>query len=465
MPAVTDLEGFTYLQRGGHGAARPLRTEPTPLGSTARRGTSAGRSRRYDRSPELTIGSGDSRFQETGIKRWVNGAFTFTPDGNPLVGPVDGVPGYWAACGVMAGFSQGAGIGLALANWIVDGDPGVDAFGMDVARFGDYAAEDTYLRATTAQFYARRFVMAFPNEELPAGRPLKTTPCYEDFVAANARFTVNFGLEVPLYFAPSADFEEHDTRGVGRGGERAALEVLVRGRIVVANDAQEGAYEIAQYARYEVSGPGAEAWLDHLVAGRIPSVGRIRLTPMLNPAGRLMGDLTVARLDEDRFWLTGSYYLQPWHMRWFHQHLPPTDVSVRNITDDHMGFSVSGPAAREIVAKLTREDLATDAFPFLGVRAMEVKRAGHVGRSLTGELGYEIVVPRDRHRPGRSCRTPGRARSARSATARSTACAWRRGTGSGRPSSGRRTPARRGSPVRRLRQGRVRRARGCAARP
>ena len=124
--------------------------------------------------------SGSQRFPvlaETGIKRWVNGAFTFTPDGNPLVGPVAGVPNYWAACGVMAGFSQGAGIGLAVANWIVDGDPGYDVFGMDVARFGPYAANDRYLARHDEQFYARRFVMAYPNEELPAGRPLKTTPC------------------------------------------------------------------------------------------------------------------------------------------------------------------------------------------------------------------------------------------------------------------------------------------------
>ena len=109
--------------------------------------------------------------------------------------------------------------------------------------------------------------MAFPNEELPAGRPLKTTPCYEDFLAANARFAVVFGLEMPLYFAPSADFEEHDTL------DRSNAEPIVAAEVAAAREAA-GAYEIAQYARYEVSGRGAEAWLDHLVAGRIPSVGR-----------------------------------------------------------------------------------------------------------------------------------------------------------------------------------------------
>jgi len=399
MAAVTDLEGFTYLQREGNGVLLGVYEQNPRHWAVDGAPWDFGRTlfpEELDRiMPELSIGF--RRFpvlQETGIKRWVNGAFTFTPDGNPLVGPVDGIPGYWAACGIMAGFSQGAGVGLALANWIVDGDPGVDAFGMDVARFGDFASDDAYLRATTAQFYARRFVMAFPNEELPAGRPLKTTPCYDDFVAANARFTVNFGLEVPLYFAPSPRFEENETL------DRSNAEPIVAEEVAAVREAA-GAYEIAQYARYEVTGAGATAWLGHLVAGRIPSVGRIRLTPMLNPAGRLMGDLTIARIDDDRFWLTGSYYLQPWHMRWFHQHMrADEDVTVRNITDDRMGFSVSGPAAREIVGKLTPEDLATEAFPFLAVREIEVGSArAVVGRiSLTGELGYEIVVRRDAHR-------------------------------------------------------------------
>jgi dimethylglycine dehydrogenase len=221
----------------------------------------------------------------------------------------------------MAGFSQGAGIGLALANWIADGDPQYDVFGMDVARFGDFASNDRYLRATTAQFYARRFVMAYPNEELPAGRPLKTTPCYDVFAQLGARYTVNWGLEVPLYFAPSPDFVENDTLG------RSNAEPIV-GEEAAAVRTAAGAYEIAQYARYEVSGPGAEAWLDHLLAGRMPAVGRIRLSPMLSPAGRLLGDLSVTRLDDDRFWLTGSYYLQAWHGRWFAQHLPERGVRV-----------------------------------------------------------------------------------------------------------------------------------------
>ncbi len=398
MAAVTDLEGFTYLQKEGNGVLLGV-YETNP-----RHWTTEGAPWDYGMElfpeeierilPELTIGF--QRFpvlKDVGIRRWVHGGMTFTPDGNPLVGPVAGVPNYWAACGCMAGFSQCAGIGLAVANWIADGDPGYDVFGMDVARFGPYATNDRYLRQTTRQFYARRFVMAYPNEELPAGRPLKTTPCYDEFLAAGARFTVNWGLEVPLYFAPSPDFEETDTLG------RSNAEPIVAGEVEAVRTAA-GAYEIAQYARYEVTGPGAERWLDRLLASRIPETGRIRLAPMLNERGHLVGDLTVARLDDDRFWLTGSYHLQDWHMRWFGANLPPSDVEVRNVTDAWMGFSVSGPAARAILGELTHEDVSGAAFPFLAIRRIDVGTArAIVGRiSLTGELGYEIAVPSVHHR-------------------------------------------------------------------
>jgi dimethylglycine dehydrogenase len=398
MAAVTDLEGFTYLQKEGNGVLLGI-YETNP-----RHWTTEGAPWEYgmtlfpeeiDRiAPELSIGF--ERFpvlKEVGIRRWVNGGMTFTPDGNPLVGPVAGVRNYWAACGCMAGFSQCAGIGLAVANWIADGDPGYDVFGMDVTRFGSYATNDRYLRDTTRQFYARRFVMAYPNEELPAGRPLATTPCYDQFAAAGARFTVNWGLEVPLYFAPSPDFVETDTLG------RSNAEPIVAEEVEAVRTAA-GAYEIAQYARYEVTGPDAEGWLDRLLSSRLPAAGRIRLAPMLNPHGRLMGDLSVSRLEPDRFWLTGSYYLQEWHMRWFRANLPPAGVRIRNVTDAWMGFSLSGPSARAILQDLTPEDLSTEAFPFLSIGSIDVGTArAVVGRiSLTGELGYEIVVPALRHR-------------------------------------------------------------------
>jgi dimethylglycine dehydrogenase len=129
-------------------------------------------------------------------------------------------------------------------------------------------------------------------------------------------------------------------------------------------------------------------------------VGKIRLAPMLNETGRLMGDLTIARLDEQRFWLTGSYYLQDWHQRWFRQHLPLAGVNVRNVTDGWMGFSISGPESRQILERLTHEDVSNEAFGFLTCRPMDVGTSrAVVGRiSLTGELGYELTVPTEQHR-------------------------------------------------------------------
>jgi dimethylglycine dehydrogenase len=399
MPAVTDLEGFTYLQREKNGVLLGV-YEQNPRhwevdGPAWDYGMELIPEEIERISPELSIGF--ERFpvlQRVGIKRWVNGAITFTPDGNPLVGPVSGVPNYWAACGVMAGFSQCAAIGLALANWIVDGDPGDDVFGMDVARFGPFAADASYLRALTSQFYARRFVMAYPNEELPAGRPLKTTPAFEDLSDAGARFGVVWGLEVPLFFAPGdPDFEETPSL------RRSNAHDLV-GEEVAAVRTAAGAYETAAYARYEVTGPGAEAWLDRILACRMPEVGRVRLAPMLRETGTLMGDLTVTRLAEDRYWLVGSYYLQEWHLRWFRDLLPPRGVDLRNVSDEWMGFSVSGPESRGVVERALDRDLPAQSVPFMSAGLVDFDGADAVlaRLSLTGELGYEVTVPSARHR-------------------------------------------------------------------
>ena len=399
MAAVTDLEGFTYLQREGNGVLLGIYEQHPRHWAVEGAPWDFGRElfpEELDRiMPELSIGF--ERFpvlQEVGIKRWVNGAFTFTPDGNPMVGPVAGIPNYWAACGVMAGFSQCAGIGLAVANWIVDGDPGYDVFGMDVARFGPYSSNERYLLDTTSQFYARRFVMAYPNEELPAARPLKTTPCYDAFVAEGARFTVNWGLEVPLYFAPSPEFVENDTLG------RSNAEPLVAQEVEAVRTAA-GAYEIAQYARYEVTGPGAEAWLDHLLASRIPAVGHIRLAPMLNDAGRLMGDLTVARF-ERRSLLADGLVLPAGVARAMVPAAPALDRVWSCGTSPTAGWDSRSPApsrAASSIGSRTRTCRTTGSRSST-CRPLDVGTLrAVVGRiSLTGELGYEIAVPAEQHR-------------------------------------------------------------------
>jgi dimethylglycine dehydrogenase len=394
MPCVTDLEGFTYLQQERKGVILGVYERNPRHWKTEGADWDYGMEllpEDIDRiSPELLIGF--RRFptlERAGIRKWVNGAFTFTPDGNPLVGPVPGLRNFWAACGCMGGFSQGGAIGKVLADWIVDGDPGADIFGMDVARYGSFASDDRYLRDTTAQFYARRFVIAYPNEELPAGRPLKTTPSYAAQQALGARFGVVWGMESPQYYATGEPgFVEPPTLRRSTADRFVAAEVA-------ATRTAAGLLDTGVYARYEVSGPGAGRWLDHLLASRLPAVGRVRLAPMLNPAGHLMGDLTVTRLDTDRYWLVGSYYLQEWHLRWFRSHLPATGVQLENLSESWLGFSLSGPRARDILAALTPADVSDRSLPFMGCASIEVAGIPAVVArlSLTGELGYEINVP------------------------------------------------------------------------
>jgi len=393
MPCVTDLEGFTYLQQERKGVLLGVYERNPKHWKTEGADWDYGMDlipEEIDRiSPELSIGF--RRFpslEQAGIRKWVNGAFTFTPDGNPLVGPVPGLSNYWAACGCMSGFSQGGAIGLVLSNWIVDGDPGHDIFGMDVARYGAFASNDKYLRDMTAQFYSRRFVIAYPNEELPAGRPLKMTPSYDAQKALGAHFGVVWGMETPQYFATGRpDFVETPTLRRSNAHDIVAAEVL-------ATRQAAGLLDTGVYARYEVTGTGAEAWLDQLLANTLPPIGRLRLAPMLAPSGKLMGDLTVTRLGPDRFWLVGSYYLQEWHLRWFNDHLPNHGVRIENLSESWLGFSLSGPRSRDILARLTRADVSDRALPFLGCGVMDVglTQAIVARLSLTGELGYEITV-------------------------------------------------------------------------
>ena len=399
IACVTDLEGFTYMQPERKGILLGVyEREPRhwmPEGAPWDYGMDLLPPDLDRIMPELSIGF--ERFpclRDTGIRKWVNGAFTFTPDGNPLVGPVPGLKNYWVACGCMGGFSQGGAIGKVLANWMIHGDPGGDIFGMDVARYGSFASDETYLRAKTAQFYARRFVISYPNEELPAGRPMKTSPSHDVLVSEGAVFGVSHGMETPQYFVTGDEpFEEISTLRRPNAGRFVEAEVQAV-RLAV------GVFDSSVYARYEVSGPGAEAWLDQLVASKLPAVGKVRLAPMLGQNGKLMGDLTVSRIAPDRFWLVGSYYLQEWHMRWFAGFLPAAGVTVTNLSDAWTGFAISGPNSRQLMKRLATDDLSNAAFPFLSCKMMPVAGAeAMVARiSLTGELGYEVNVRAGDHR-------------------------------------------------------------------
>jgi dimethylglycine dehydrogenase len=324
-----------------------------------------------------------------GIKRVINGPFTFAPDGNPLVGPMPGLPGYWSACAVMAGFSQGGGVGRTVAEWMVEGEPSSDVFAMDVARFGDYTNKD-YTRPKVMENYQRRFAITYPNEELPAARPLHTTPAYDIWKSQNAVFGVAYGMEVVNYFAPKGE-EPYELPSFRRSN---AFDVVAEECRAVREAV--GLNEIHNFSKFEVTGPGAEAWLNHVLANRMPKPGRITLSPMLNLSGKLIGDLTVSHISQDRFQIVGSYAAQAYHMRWFERHLPDKGVTIRNVSDERIGFQIAGPKARDLLSRITNQDLSTPSFPFLGVREMAVGDVQAIVNriSYTGDLGFEIYVDR-----------------------------------------------------------------------
>ncbi len=339
-------------------------------------------------SPSLEVGFRHfPALEKAGIKQVINGPFTFAPDGNPLVGPVDGVTNFWCACGVMAGFSQGGGVGLVLSNWMVNGDPGHDVFGMDVTRYGEWATL-RYTNAKVRENYSKRFSIRFPNEELPAARPQQTTPLYDTMKDRNhAVMGDSWGLETPLWFAPSAD-EAHDVLSFHRSNDFEHISKEVQ-----ATRESVGVTEIANFAKYRITGAGSESFLSRMMTNTMPKTGRLVLTPMLNENGKLIGDFTIGKLSDDEFMMWGSSAAQKYHMRWFEKHLPKDgSVQIERLWMDLVGLSIAGPNSRKVLEKLVDQDISNEAFRFLDIRKMDVNGAPCIVNRVTfaGDLGYEI---------------------------------------------------------------------------
>ena len=387
MPMTVDLEGFTYMRQDQNGVLvgiYEIDHEHWAMdGAPWDYGEELFQEQLHRIENELMLGfQRYPAIENVGIKTWVNGAFTFSPDGNPLVGPVPGKRGYWSACAVMAGFLQGGGVGKTLAEWMIEGEPETDAWSMDVARYGKYAENKRYIRETTGQFYSRRFVMSYPNEQLPAGRPMKMAPAHDAMTQAGCRWGVSWDLEVPLYFAPSDEFEEKLTLKRSNTHEIVAEE---------CKSIREGValLDITGFSRFEVKGENAEAWLDKIFATKLPKPGRARLAVMLSSSGKLKGDLTLLNWGDGTFWIMGSYYLRAWHMRWFNDQMQD-GVSVRDLGDDICGFALIGPNSHFVLQKVAEGDVSK-------MRFMDCKRLdvgliqSRVARmSVTGEMGFEL---------------------------------------------------------------------------
>ncbi len=392
LPHVMDPEGESYLRQEGRGLVIGFYEQQMDLWGAGGTPEGFGHELLEDKLDRISdaVEFAYRRFpvlERAGIKNVINGPFTFAPDGNPLIGPVPGLRNYWAACAVMAGFSQGGGVGLSLAQWMAEGEPERDVFAADVARFGDWITPG-YTRAKVRENYQRRFSVGYPNEELPAARPFQTTPAYGVWKSQRAVFGAAYGMEAVNYFAPEGEpLEEAPSFRRSNAFEPTAAECRAVREAVGIN-------EIHNFGKYVVTGPGAHAWLDWIMAGRMPKTGRLSLTPMLSPSGRLVGDFTVTGLDHDRFQLTSSYGAQAFHMRWLEQHLPETGVQVENVSTRRIGFQIAGPRARDLLGPVAKGDVSNEALPFMAAREFDIGicRALVQRVSYTGDLGYEIYV-------------------------------------------------------------------------
>lgn len=322
----------------------------------------------------------------TGIKRVINGPMIWSPDSAVLFGPVPEMKNYFCCNGIIPGFSQSGGMGKLAAEWMIEGEPSLDMFAWDLARFGAWA-DKAFTKARVRDQYGHRFKIHFPNEERSAGRPVRTRPAHALQQEMGAVFGFNFGWEHPLWFAAKGEPRE-ETTGFARQNWWEPV-----GREARMLRERAGIIDISNFAKYEVTGPGALAWLDALFANRMPTrIGQICLTPLIGRRGGVAGDFTVTRLADDSYMIFGSGMAERYHQRFFQAVPLPEGTQFRSLTEALCGFSVAGPKARALLQRLTPEDLANDAFPFMRSRRLNLAGIEVVALrvSFTGDLGWEL---------------------------------------------------------------------------
>jgi dimethylglycine dehydrogenase len=330
-------------------------------------------------------------FENAGIKTIVNGPDGYTPDGHCLMGPVPGLPDFH----VLAGFSIfgivfGGGAGKYAAEWIVDGQPSDNMWELDVRRFDDYASSTKYIVERACEVYEREYAIHYPEEELPAGRPLKMGALYDRLLAKGAVYGARFGWERPLWFARNGP--ARDEYSFRRGNWHAPV-----GEECSAVRSSVGVLDQTSFAKYEVSGPRAEKLLDRLCANALPaSIGRIALTQMCTPRGGIECDVTVTRLEEDRFYVVSAAATECHDFAWIARHRPDDDsVRLANVTNRYAVLTLAGPRSRDLLQALTDTDCSRKAFRFFRCRELRVGmvpvRALRV--SYVGELGFELHHP------------------------------------------------------------------------
>ena len=323
--------------------------------------------------------------ERAGIRRVVNGAISFAPDARPMIGPMPGVPNFFVACGFLGGIAQGGGIGLALSQWILEGEPELDLSFIDVARFGDWTTKE-FARERTYEVFPIRYEIIYPQLERTSGRPLKTTPIYSELLRRGAVMGQAFGWERPLWFAPDG-IEARDEPSFSHpnwwphvGNEARTMHERV------------GLLDMSSYGKFLVEGPDAEAFLDRLTTNRLPKGRKLALSLMLNDRGGIVGDVTVARLEKDRFYLVGATLGVAIYRRWMEERIGDLDVSVCDVTSRFAVLGIMGPNSRGLLQSLSHADFSSGAFPFMSWQEVEVGRVRcrALRVSYSGELGWEL---------------------------------------------------------------------------
>jgi dimethylglycine dehydrogenase len=329
--------------------------------------------------------------EHCGIKTIVNGPISYTPDGSPMIGPAWGLRNVWLNEGHSFGVTAAGGSGWQLAEWIVEGEPGIDMLGVDPRRFGAYAGK-RYTVAKNEETYRNVFTIHYPDEERHDARPAKTSPVYDKLDRRGAVWGQRYGWERANWFAP-AGVERRDVWSFRRSNYFAHVGNecrLMRGKV--------GVIDLTPFTKHEVSGLGAEAWLDSLVANKVPaSTGRIALCHALTKKGGIRSEFTITKLGPDHYYLVSAGAAERYDGDYLQKMLPADgSVALRNVTTGRGTFVVAGPKARDVLARLTDTALDNASFPWLTGQVIAVGLAVDVYAlrvNFIGELGWELHFP------------------------------------------------------------------------
>ena len=329
--------------------------------------------------------------EHCGIKDIVNGPISYTPDGSPLIGPAWSVPNVWINEGHSFGITAAGGAGWQLAEWIVEGEPGIDMLAVDPRRYGAYASK-RYVVQKNEETYRSVFTIHFPDEERPAARPAKTSPVYDKLDRLGAVWGQRYGWERANWFAPPGLRREEEW-----SFRRSNYFVHVGNECRLMRE-RVGVIDLTPFTKHEVTGPGAEAWLEGLVANKVPTkTGRIALCHALTRRGGIRSEFTITKLADAHFYVVSAGAAERYDSEYLLRSLPQdASVTLRNITTSRGCFVLAGPRSREVLAKLTDTALDNAAFPWLTGRIAEIGLAPGVYAlrvNFVGALGWELHFP------------------------------------------------------------------------